>query len=640
MRYSVKSAPPPGGEPNTFVMSDSHVDRMGDVIEADGWDLKHFKSHPIALFNHDPNQVIGTWSEVRIEGKQLRGRLDLAEAGTSDLVDTVRALHEQGILRAVSVGFRPIDKKKLTKDADEYFGPFRFTKSELLECSLVAIPANPRALNAVKSLALAGDTLAEVFRKTAEPVTRQPNAKPGAPFLSPKGKAMNLSQQIESTQNQINTWRDQLAAIWNKEDRSTDEETLTGELPDKIEKAIAELDVLRKNERAMMLSASQATPTKASPSAPAIITGKTQVRPLERKSDLVVRRAVIGLVSELTRRNPEDVLRDMYGNDEQTGMVLRAATNPATTTQAGWAAELAQTSVADFVDLNYPNRLYPQLAAKGLRLNFGRSAQIKIPGRAATPQLAGDWIAEGAPIPVKQMGFVSVTLGLKKLGVISVMTREILAHSTPMIETLVRDAMGTDTSLIIDTRLISNAAATAVAPPGLLNGVAATTASAATVPASAMIDDIGALVNAIYAVNGGTSLVIMVNPAQAWRLGTVMAPNGTFLFDGVNAAGDRFGVTFVSSTTVPAKTVICVDAAEFASVTGDVAEFSVSEQATLHMEDTAPLPIVTGAQGSGVVASPTRSLFQTASIGIRYLLDMNWTMRRAGMVSWTQNVLW
>lgn len=640
MRYSVKSAPPPSGDRNEFVMSDAKIDRMGDVIEADGWQLQNFKAHPIALFNHDPNQVIGTWTDVKVQDKQLRGRLEFAEQGTSALVDTVRALHDQGILRAVSVGFRPLEQKPLDADADKYFGPFRFIKSELLECSLVAVPANPRALNAVKSLGLTGDMLAEVFRKTVD--EPRPHLTPSlAKHLPPKtGNQMNLSHQIEGKQNQINTWRDQLAAIVNKENRDGDDDILVGELPAKIEAEVTSLQQLRDIERAMGMSATTPTPTKSSPSSPAIITGKTQVRPIERKGDLVVRRAVIGLVSELMRRNPEDVLRDMYGNDEQTGMVLRAASNPATTTQAGWAAELAQTSVADFVDLHYPNRLYPQLASRGLRINFGRSAQVKIPGRAATPQLAGDWIAEGAPIPVKQMGFVSVTLALKKLGVISVMTREILAHSTPMIETLVRDAMGTDTSLIIDTKLISNAAATAVAPPGLLNGVSATTPSASTVPATAMIDDIGALVNAIYAVNGGTSLVIMVNPAQAWRLGTVLAPNGTFLFDGLSAAGDRFGVSFVASTTVPAKTVICVDAAEFASVTGDVAEFSVSEQATLHMEDTAPLPIVTGAQGSGVVASPTRSLFQTASIGIRYLLDMNWTMRRVGMVSWTQNVLW
>ncbi len=82
MRYAVKSAPPPGGDRHEFVMSDTSVDRMGDVIEAGGWQLKHFKNHPIALFNHDGNQVIGKWIDVRVEGKQLRGKLELAAAGT------------------------------------------------------------------------------------------------------------------------------------------------------------------------------------------------------------------------------------------------------------------------------------------------------------------------------------------------------------------------------------------------------------------------------------------------------------------------------------------------------------------------------------------------------------------------------
>ena len=76
-----------------------------------------------------------------------------------------------------------------------------------------------------------------------------------------------------------------------------------------------------------------------------------------------------------------------------------------------------------------------------------------------------------------------------------------------------------------------------------------------------------------------------------------------------------------------------LDAGDFASVTGDTPMSDVSDVATIHEEDTAPLPIVTGAQGSGVVASPTRSLWQTASIGVRMMLDMNWTMRRTNMVS-------
>ena len=36
-----------------YVMSDATADRYGDVIEPDGWQLRHFKRNPIALFGHD-----------------------------------------------------------------------------------------------------------------------------------------------------------------------------------------------------------------------------------------------------------------------------------------------------------------------------------------------------------------------------------------------------------------------------------------------------------------------------------------------------------------------------------------------------------------------------------------------------------
>src|SRR5262245_52284957 len=103
MRYQQRAAPSPGAAPDEFVMSDESVDRMGDVIVQSGWDLSNFKKHPIALFNHDRNQVIGKWSGVAVRGGRLVGKLELAEAGTSPLVDTVRALTAQNILRAVSV---------------------------------------------------------------------------------------------------------------------------------------------------------------------------------------------------------------------------------------------------------------------------------------------------------------------------------------------------------------------------------------------------------------------------------------------------------------------------------------------------------------------------------------------------------
>jgi hypothetical protein len=80
-----------------------------------------------------------------------------------------------------------------------------------------------------------------------------------------------------------------------------------------------------------------------------------------------------------------------------------------------------------------------------------------------------------------------------------------------------------------------------------------------------------------------------------------------------------------------------MDAADFVG-TGDNPRFEVSDQATLHFEDTTPLDIVSGSPGTA--ASPVKSLWQTDSIGLRLVLPMNWLNRRAGTVAVVNNVTW
>jgi hypothetical protein len=65
----------------------------------------------------------------------------------------------------------------------------------------------------------------------------------------------------------------------------------------------------------------------------------------------------------------------------------------------------------------------------------------------------------------------------------------------------------------------------------------------------------------------------------------------------------------------------------------------VSDQATVHEEDTTPLPIV-GPGGTPVTANPVRSLWQTDSLGLRLILNMNWALRRTGMVAVINGVTW
>lgn len=148
-----------------FILSDATADRYDDSIVAEGWDLRNFVRNPIALFNHNPDQPIGKWEKLLVKDGALRGHLQIAPKGTSARIDEIRALIDAGILRAVSVGFRPIESEPI---AESKYGGMRYLKSELVETSLVSVPANPNALAVAKSLKISDSTLGMVFAKHGE----------------------------------------------------------------------------------------------------------------------------------------------------------------------------------------------------------------------------------------------------------------------------------------------------------------------------------------------------------------------------------------------------------------------------------------------------------------------------------------
>jgi hypothetical protein len=158
-----------------------------------------------------------------------------------------------------------------------------------------------------------------------------------------------------------------------------------------------------------------------------------------------------------------------------------------------------------------------------------------------------------------------------------------------------------------------------------------------------MIGDIRALTGALITGTNGNlrSPVWIMNPADvlAASLLPAIAGGGEFPFKAELAGGTLQGYPVIQSSNVAADTMFLIDAADFVSVTGDTPRFDVSDQATLHLEDTTPLAIsTTGAPNT--VAAPVRSLWQTDTIGIRMLLDINWGLRRTGIVAWTQTMTW
>ena len=119
----------------TVVASDETLDRQGEVIKADGWDLTNFKKNPVMLVFHDYHQLpVGKWNAYVKDGKLYAE----AEFADTERGREVRDLVMNGFLNTVSVGFMVLERDE--KDSNI------ITKAELLEISWVPVPANPSAL--------------------------------------------------------------------------------------------------------------------------------------------------------------------------------------------------------------------------------------------------------------------------------------------------------------------------------------------------------------------------------------------------------------------------------------------------------------------------------------------------------------
>jgi HK97 family phage prohead protease/HK97 family phage major capsid protein len=637
-----------------FILSDETPDRYGDVIIADGWKLVNFKRNPIALFGHNTGFPIGTWKNLRIEGKALKGFLELAPEGTSERIDELRRLVKAGILKAVSVGFKPLKHEPM--DPEDPWNGTKFLENELVETSLVSIPANPNALAVAKGLDISEETQRLVFAEQGrkDHTVRRSGHGGHARTTPVRTKNMTpLTKRIEDAQNGLKTLKDALMAHIEKLDDSNvsdkDLET-SNEFNAQITQRQKQLDSLLDAEKHVAKSVVTNGGGNQTITAPAVVKNgqrpfsftPKKIEPLE----ILVRAGTVAMLAHKMKKNEEDIRAMIYPEDEATKMFIeycaKAASAPAMTTVVGWAAELVTQINADMMETLMPKSVYPRLASLGLSLSFGRAGRISIPTRSRTPTIAGSFVGEGAPIPVRQGAFTAQLLTPKKMAVITTWTKEMDESSIPAIEGLLRSAIQEDTAVSLDSVLLDAGAATVVRPPGLLNGVAGLTPTAGG-GFAALVGDIKQLAGAVMTSTQGhiRALAWLMNPQQVMSAGLTTAPNaGDFPFKDEIARGTLMGYPIIDSGTVPMGTVVAIDAADFVSVGGEAPRFEISDQATLHMEDTTPLPLVTGAQGSGVSASPSRSLWQTDSLALRLILPINWTLRRPGTVAWVAGVTW
>lgn len=124
-----------------FIMSASSPDRVNDTIEPDAYKGAARKSKLIALWQHKADQPIGFWSNLKAEGDRLVGHLKIS---STNLGEMIKQLIADGVPLGASIGFRGTGEPNKK-------GGIHFKTIELMECSVVSIPAHPRAMQIAKS---------------------------------------------------------------------------------------------------------------------------------------------------------------------------------------------------------------------------------------------------------------------------------------------------------------------------------------------------------------------------------------------------------------------------------------------------------------------------------------------------------
>lgn len=450
---------------------------------------------------------------------------------------------------------------------------------------------------------------------------------------------MKISEQIENKQALIVTKKDaQVLAVKAMELNPTDDGAiaLVDQLSEEIEAETKSLASLQRAEAALASSANH----KSAQVQTGIFSDP------KNPADLFVKSATAILDALYNKIPLSQAVTERYGSFKEfeqvkaisDTIVNKAAQNPAFTNVVSWAQELTRVSYGAFMDLLTPESVVANLPM--MRFSFDGASSIILPNRAnKTKNLAGAFRAEGAPIRVGAAVLGSNTLTPKSMGIIGSFSNELFRRSNPNIEAMIRKWMIEDTSEALDTAFLDATASSSIRPAGIQNAIGAGNTAASQGNTSADITaDARARLQAMAASLTGRNPYWLMNPQRWIGVQTSLTPAGTLAFPEAQA-GRFMGYPVLTSLNVPSDIVFLVDASEL-DFAGGMPEFYASDVATIHEEDTTPLPLATGVQGSGVVATPQRSLYQTNSAALRCVWELDWLRARVGSVQTITACAW
>ena len=301
-------------------------------------------------------------------------------------------------------------------------------------------------------------------------------------------------------------------------------------------------------------------------------------------------------------------LARLIGQDSAANLFeQRAAVSPAQTGIPTWAAELSSAQLPGFILSLERRSALAGILARSPQVSLLKSGSSNVPVAGAAPPAT--IVVEAGAIPIQRGSFAAVSLTPFKLASIMHFTEELQLASN--IEAVTRTLLEQSISAGLDAVAFGS-----TLPGGLLSGITPIAASTATPLETALRQDLQNLLAAL--TSPSMDVVFVMSPGRA-AFATSVLPS-SFIYQ------------IATSSALPAATVVAVDPQGIAAALSNEPRIVASRSAAVH-EETNALALATGAQGSGVLATPMRSAFQTNTVLVRVVADVAWAARTGAVAS-------
>lgn len=629
-------------------------DRVGDIVEPLG---VKFKNPMPLLWQHNTSQPVGQakFEKATKDGITFEAKIPkVTEPGKlKDRLDEVWQSIKTGLVKGISIGFRAIEFSFL-KD-----GGIHFLETEVMELSLVTIPANAEAtIDTIKAFDVASRKDAEGATKAIQAgVTKQSNIRKTTTMT----KTMTLAEQIAAYEAKRATAKARMDELMNKaaDTQATLDDAESKEFDDaedEVKKIDKHLGRLREMEIANKATAKPVSGTTVAEGITTrAVSRMISVKPNVEKATAFTRYCMAIGAARGNRWEALETAKQWHDQTPEVELALsidipksmsnpndfihKAAVGAGTTTDATWASPLIAYSVmaSEYIELLRPATIVGRFGTDGIPSLRRVPFNIQMPRSTAGTSM--NWVGENAPKPVTNMAFDTVQLRWAKAAGIVILTDELVRFSSPAAEAIVRGDMVRAMAQFLDRQFVDPtvAAVTNVSPASITNGVTAVTRTGTN--QAAWVVDATTLLTTFLSANLSTvGGVWIMSQRQALGFSLMLNALGQRFYPDITpTGGSLMGYPVIASENVPSvggspadgTPIIFAVAPEIMLADDGQVVIDASNQASVNMDSAPDSP----PSASTILVS----LWQMNMTGLRAERWINWLKARSTAVGYISN---